>query len=360
MAVPGRLAITGIGTTTSLGGNRRQCCASLRAGLARTRETDLYTCMLRDPNAGERTPALVAPARAVDPATTGLDRLLGLAGPALAEAVSEAGLERKDFARATLHLALPQSGRPGLDGIEDTFATALCRGASLPAPAAVTASRIGNSAFVDALRVARRATANDADGLAIVLCVDSLLDAATLEWLDVAGRLKSERSPEGVIAGEAAAVLVLERRRAAEARGATARAMLDGLGVGEDKATAKNGLPWTGEALSAALTSATARLEEPARPPWVLTDLNGDRSRSQEWGYVVTRMHELLSGLRHTWYVADSLGDVGAAVGGMLAARAADAFERGYAPGRSAYVLLSSDDGARGAAVLAAPTSGGA
>jgi 3-oxoacyl-[acyl-carrier-protein] synthase-1 len=359
MAAAGRLGIVGVGSTTSLGASTRQLCAALRAGLSRFGESEDFSCMPLDDVGGDLEPALVAPARNVDPAASGLDRLLALTAPALAEAALDAALRREDFARATLHLVLPAASRPGLAGIEEKFVPELCKRAALPAPAAATASRAGNSGFAEALRAALRATADDEAALAIVIGVDSLLDSATMKWLDAAGRLKSSRSPEGVIAGEAAAVCVLERRRAAESRGAKPRAMLDAVGVGQDPATVANRKPWTGDGMCAAMRSASARLEPP-RPPWVLTDMNGDRSRGQDWGYVTSRMHELLRGLRDTWYIADMLGDVGVAAGGILAARAAAAFEREYAPSSAAYLLLSSDDGGRGAIVLSSPRGGGA
>jgi hypothetical protein len=54
--------------------------------------------------------------------------------------------------------------------------------------------------------------------------------------------------------------------------------------------------------------------------------------------------------------VADAVGDTGAAAGGLLAARAAHAFVRGYAPGPQAMVFTSSDDGGRGVLVLGTPS----
>jgi hypothetical protein len=57
--------------------------------------------------------------------------------------------------------------------------------------------------------------------------------------------------------------------------------------------------------------------------------------------------------------VADALGDTGAAVGGVLAARATHAFARGHAPGARALMVLSADDGARSVVAIGAPESGG-
>jgi len=50
---------------------------------------------------------------------------------------------------------------------------------------------------------------------------------------------------------------------------------------------------------------------------------------------------------------------VGAAFGGVAAARVIAAFERGYAPANRVWLIMGSDDGDRGAVIIGRPDSGG-
>jgi len=356
-------AVTGIGLSTSLGANAAQACASFRAGLARFRLSERHLCVPLEEGDGDLEPSTVAPARCFTGPAEGIERLLQLSFPALAEAVRDARISRADLARGGLCIALPQASRPESAGWEDAFADALCRRAGLPKPETVTVSRAGHSGFVEAARSAVAVLNERREAVTVVLAVDSFLDAATLVWLDERGRLKCSRSPEGVIAGEAAAACVLERASRAASRGARVWETIEAIGVAAEPATYWLDLAGThactGEGLARAVGAAASQLAEPPAPPWVLSDHNGERYRALEWGYVVSRQHALLANLRDTWFIADALGDVGAAAGGVLAARAAHAFARGYAPARRAILVGSSDDGARGALVLGAPQNGG-
>ncbi len=351
-------SITGIGICSALGAGTRQCCAALRAGLSRVEESERYRMRALDPN-DELEPLRAAPAPAVPPRARFAERLYPLALAALDEAVAEAGLTRQALAAASLHLALPGASRPGYGAFETAFPAELARRGGIAPFAQVTASRAGHSGAVEAMASALQQLKRQPEGAAVVLAVDSLLDRETLRWLDARDRLKGSRNPEGIAVGEAAVALVVERTRRAEGRGATLRATVDAFGLAREEATVFTvERPCTGTGLSRALREAVAALEAPPAPPWVLTDHNGERYRALELGYVINRVTEVFSELRHTWYAADGLGDTGAAAGGVLIARAAHAFERGYAPAAQAMVLTGSDDGGRGVLVLGHPAPG--
>jgi len=351
-------SITGIGVTSVLGASAAQCCAALRAGLSRVAESKRYKMRGQDPE-GDLEPLLAAEVAAVPPSARLAERLYPLALPALGEATATAGLSRAALAGATLHLALPGASRPGYDGIADGFAVELCRRGGIAPFAAVTVTRAGHSGVVEAMAAALASLQKRPESAAVVLAVDSLLDKETLQWLDARDRLKGSRNPEGMAVGEAAVALVVERTRRAEARGVRLRATVDAHGTAHEDATVfKPERPNTGNGLTRALRAAVATLDQPISPPWVLTDHNGERHRALELGYVINRATEVFTELRHTWYAADGLGDTGAAAGGVLIARAAHAFERGYAPGGRALVLTGSDDGGRGVLVLGDPKPG--
>jgi 3-oxoacyl-[acyl-carrier-protein] synthase-1 len=320
-------------------------------------QSKLYLIRPQDPK-GDLEPMLAAPAPAVPGGARLAARLYPLAIAALGEAVASAGVTRATLAASSLHLALPGGSRPGYGKLGEDFGQELCRRAGIAPFAQVTVSRAGHSGVVEAMAAALAFLQRKPESAAVVIAVDSLLDRETLKWLDARDRLKGSRNPEGIAVGEAGVALVIERTRHAEARGATLRATVDGHGIAKEEATLFSDRPCTGTGMTRALREAVASLETPPSPPWVLTDHNGERYRALELGYVINRVAEVFTELRHTWYAADGLGDTGAAAGGLLIARAAHAFERGYAPGPRAMVLTGSDDGGRGVLVLGSPAPG--
>lgn len=351
-------SITGIGICSPLGAGARQCCAALRAGLTRVFESERYLMRAQNPD-DDLEPLRAAESAAVPPNARLVERLYPLAAAALGEAIAAAGLTRAALRDASLHLALPGATRPGYGTLDESFARELARRGGIEPFPRVTVTRAGGSGAVDATAAALADLQKRPESAAIVLAVDSLLDKETLKWLDQRDRLKGSRNPEGIAVGEAAVAVVIERTRRAESRGATLRATVDAFGLAKEEATIfQPERPNTGNGLTRALREAVAGLEAPPAPPWILTDHNGERHRAIELGYVINRATEVFTELRHTWYVADGLGDTGAAAGGLLIARAADAFERGYAPAPQAMVLAGSDDGGRGVLVLGDPTPG--
>ncbi|WP_342377713.1 hypothetical protein NVS55_00330 [Myxococcus stipitatus] len=86
----------------------------------------------------------------------------------------------------------------------------------------------------------------------------------------------------------------------------------------------------------------------------VYSDINGERYRSEEWGFVALRTPSVW---KRSGYKAasDSWGDVGAASGVLGAILAVQAFARGYTQGPRALVMAGSDSGLRGAMLLQAP-----
>lgn len=351
-------AITGIGVSSALGAGAAQSCAALRAGLSRVAESERFMLKGIDPD-GDLEPLLAAPTPGIDPEARGLDRLVPLALQALGEAIAGAGMRRDELPRVSLHLALPGQSRPSFPGLDESFEKELCRRGGMPRFAQVTVSRAGHSGPVEAIDSGLAFLEKERAGQAMVLAVDSLLDRPTLQWYDARDRLKCSRNPEGLAVGEAAVALVIERTRHAEERGATLWATIDSTGAGREKATIlAPERACIGDGMTRALREALSGIGAPPRPAWVLTDHNGERYRALELGYVINRVNEAFPELRHTWYVADGLGDTGAAAGALLAARAAHAFVRGYAPAPQAMILTSSDDGARGVLVLGSPAPG--
>jgi 3-oxoacyl-[acyl-carrier-protein] synthase-1 len=191
--------------------------------------------------------------------------------------------------------------------------------------------------------------------LQLVVAADSYLHGAPLEWLEREGLLADPRTPNGLIPGEAAACLMLasEPLRARLRLPVLARVVASSCAV---ESLARDSVTGSlGEALSAAVLAATRTLELPRdTPSTVYIDINGERYRSEEWGFVNLRASEVF-GPAPPIIPADSWGDVGAASGALFAILAAQSWARGYAVGRHALCLTSSLAGLRGATLLESP-----
>lgn len=335
-----QLAVTGLGALTAVGANAGQSCASIRAGLSGFARHAFYRALPRDGD--EPEPLVAAPVRTVEPRLPGPERLLSLLVPVLAEVIASGGLERGALGEAALLLSLPE-GDPAVDawGIEHTFLPELWRRTGAQ-PAELVVSRAGHAGM---LELCGQAGAFAAAGRpCIVAGVDSYLTAERLRHVDEGHRLKSRRGVDGFCPGEAASAFLLEAPRAARARRATTYGTIDAVGVGKEPETVRGPNPSSGQGLAAALEPVIAETN-----PWVACDLNGESYRAFEWGLVLARLGEQLgepAGLQHP---AVSLGDVGAASGGVLVASALSAMRRGYAPRDHALLWASSDGGARAA-----------
>ena len=84
----------------------------------------------------------------------------------------------------------------------------------------------------------------------------------------------------------------------------------------------------------------------------VICDINGERYRGEEWGFVCLRLSRFFDDPTAYWSPADSWGDVGAASGPLFAMLAMQAAARGYAKGPHTLLWASSEGGLRAAAVL--------
>ncbi len=85
----------------------------------------------------------------------------------------------------------------------------------------------------------------------------------------------------------------------------------------------------------------------------IYIDINGERYRSEEWGFVALRTQALWRSLDYE-APCDAWGDVGAAWAPLAGVLAVRSFVRGYARGPRAMVLAGSLDGLRGAMLLEA------
>jgi 3-oxoacyl-[acyl-carrier-protein] synthase-1 len=108
-----------------------------------------------------------------------------------------------------------------------------------------------------------------------------------------------------------------------------------------------------GEKLAEVVGRATEDLRLPEEAvDDIYCDINGERHRSDDWGFMVLRVPNVFRD--GTSYVAPAgnWGDVGAASGALSCVLAVEALRRNYAKGPLSLVCASSDGGLRAALLL--------
>jgi 3-oxoacyl-[acyl-carrier-protein] synthase-1 len=81
------------------------------------------------------------------------------------------------------------------------------------------------------------------------------------------------------------------------------------------------------------------------------SDINGERYRSEEWGFVAMKTPSLWKSLGYE-APGSCWGDVGAAFGTLAGVLAVQSYQRRYARGPRSLVMAGSDSGLRGAMLL--------
>ncbi|CAA2101247.1 hypothetical protein [Variovorax paradoxus] len=316
-------------------------CAAKRAGISA-----FGNLPYRD-NAGEPVVGAIVP---------GLDWTLPRAsrlGRMLARCVAGLAAERPDLAweRVPILVCLAEPDRPGgsadlapviVEHLQEVLGMRFDAGAS-----GVFAS--GHVAGFQALREARRLVHQGLAPACVVCGADSMLNAATLLWLDRHYRLKTPANRDGAIPGEAAAAVLVETAPAGDAAVEVA-----GLGFGLEDAPLLSEAPLLGRGLTAAVRSALGEASLGLHEIDLrLSDVTGELYGFKELPLMEGRLMRVVrKQAQPLWHWAEAIGDTGAASGIAQLVLAHQACRKRYAPGDTALCLCSSLAGERAAAVL--------
>lgn len=342
------LAITAVGALTPVGANAEQTTSSIRAGISGMGEFPRYLSLTLDPDWADDDPLVAAPVPTLDPKLACPPRLIELALPVLAEVFEKARLKRADLPRTALRVAGPEPDAAVLEWqLGERFLPALLRESGLTSFQSQRLHLGGSpGAFELLAEVAQLLTSGSVDRC-LLLAVDSYLSLDRLELLDRDWRLRSERSPDGFIPGEAACALMLELPARAATRGGSTAALIKAGFVGEEPQPASGDQ----QSSSRGLCQALEPLLGAAVPAlWVGCDLNGASYRAFEWATAAARLGSRLPGATHLTHPADCTGDLGAATGAVLIAQVAAAYSGGWAPAPDT-VLWTAAEGPRRAAI---------
>jgi 3-oxoacyl-[acyl-carrier-protein] synthase-1 len=346
------VSITGLGMVSGVGTCAAQSTASVRAGINRFREWPFSGLELPGPPIGSAVEGLGDAPWAKKAET--------LVPAALSEALFDARLySERDVrdaygrSRCAAWVTAPSEGRADDTTVVDTFTSAFAS-ANLELPSElVLPCRNGHAAALLALAQAKAQLVEGDFDVALVVGADSLLESRVLGDLLSRDKLHGETEAAGLIPGEGAAVLVLERSGDAARLQRRVHAHVGAIASDIEPIRFDGEVPPDAAGLSRALLSV---LEHPTTNVSaiqdVFTDLNGERGRFHEWGIASGRcLHRLELGwaLHHP---ADCWGDLGAATGAFLLALAADGLRAGRLQGATALVSTMSESGERACAVL--------
>jgi 3-oxoacyl-[acyl-carrier-protein] synthase-1 len=338
--------MVGLGARCALGASAVAAGAAYRAGIARHALHPTWISRSGEPAAVAADPLLPLDVPLVP-------RLVDMAVDAARQAVSSVAAR---LPAVDVLAALPEP-RPGVrQGAAERVVAALREAlAADVALGEVVAVPGGRTAGIVALaRAVSRIRAGQSE--ACLWCgADSWLAPATLEALDLAGRLHIGRAHYGMIPGEAGAACLLLASGAAERLGLSPLGAVLSAEVAEERSLPEEGAVCTGEGLSAATRRAIRPLGLEQKIVSTVSDLNGERERVDEVGFTTTRIADRLGDGQVLATPATRLGDVGAAFAPLAAGLVATAAQRGRAAGRHVLLWTSGPGARRGAALLDAP-----
>jgi 3-oxoacyl-[acyl-carrier-protein] synthase-1 len=344
--------IVALGARTPVGSTAESSAAAIRAGINRVGEHPFMV-----DGGGERLHCGYD--RSIDPAIIGADRIAELAAHALHATIAKLVMGGRYPKKIPLILALPEPrpgfGREELERVRDSLrAESFARIAGLD----VECAGVGHAGGLLALATAvRRITRGDHE-ICIVGGADSYFHADTLDWLDADRKIARADTRSGFPPGEGAAMLAVATNAARLSLGLPSLARIRTLACTRDDRSPNCPEGMLGEGLSEAVARAGAWLRQPGELFHdVYCDINGERSRTDDWGFTLLRHGSLFrDGSAYTMSVTQC-GDMGAATACINCILAACAWQRDYATGRVSLVWGASWSGLRAAAVLDRPAS---
>lgn len=345
------IQIVAAGARAPVGATAEGVAAAIRAGIRRMHAVQLAALPGELESFVARDPLL-------DPDDwDGTTRMRALATAALTEIVRKVSAAMKPGAAVPVLLGLPEE-RPGWTTADVSRVVAALEavgGARLSLE--ISPRLVGHASVLQSLKeAAGRLASDEGCPLVIVGGVDSYLDIETLAWLRGEGRWFEEGSRNGFIPGEAAAFVALTDGARARRLGLTAAATLHAVAAASETRVIGGDANVLGEALTSAVHGALASSEGPVDEIWC--DINGERYRSEEWGFAALRLGPALRDASAYHTAARSCGDTGAATGALGVLGCLQAWRRRYAQGPRALIWGGSDSGLRVAALLEQVPSG--
>jgi 3-oxoacyl-[acyl-carrier-protein] synthase-1 len=290
----------------------------------------------------------------LDPALVGWQRIALLAENALREACDPLENMLGDCGEMPLFVGLPEL-RPGFTEQDaEQVQGALRSIGHLPVELRRTdIFARGHAAGVCALLAGLQSLRRGECEMCLVGGVDSYFHPDTMEWLDANLQLAGAVSRSGFVPGEGAAFCLLANEAACARWNLHPHARVLEAALAMEEKLIKTSDVCLGVGLTRAVQSALAGPNAASRPiDSIYCDINGERYRSEEWGFVALRTGRWFTDPSSYVSPAERWGDMGAASGPLFAMLASNAFARGAAKAARSLLWASSEHGLRGAVLL--------
>lgn len=339
------IEVIAAGARTPLGLTGETTAAAVRAGIDGFGEFPFIM------TSGE--PVVTCADTALDSKLEGRERLVPMIESALTEVLRQ--LSRGAPYRGICYLlfSLPEA-RPGFSD-DDAQWVANAITARLRVPDWQIRAGIvgrGHAGAIEAIHRVVQQSARGSEGLFLVVGADSYHHTETFMWLERTRRFAQPTIRSGFIPGEGAGCVALATSQVRSHIGAPTLAVVSGVGLGQETLLRDSETGSFGVGMTDAVLGATEHLQLPRDAvDTVLSDINGERYRSEEWGFVAMKTYALWKSLEYD-APGSNWGDVGAAFGTLAAVLAVQSYQRRYARGPRTLVMAGSDNGTRGALLL--------
>lgn len=332
------LSIAATGLVTGVGLDTFSSCAAIRAAIDNFQETRFLD------QGGDWIQGCEVP---LESNWRGTRKLANMFAMALMECAEQGSV---DPAEVPILLCLAEKERPGRPknlGSKLFFEAQEVLGFNFhPKFELIEHGRV--SALV-ALKKARAMIYQEGHEQVLIAGVDSLLSVPTLREFERRQRVLTTQNSNGFIPGEAASVILVRATTACT----TAQLCCTGLGFGMEEATIDSDMPLRADGLTSAVRAALLEAETTmASMDFRIVDVTGEHYWFKETSLVLSR---LLRGRKENfalWNPTDCVGEVGAAMGGLMMTYLKIAHEKNFAAGLNCLLHSSNDDSRRGAAVV--------
>jgi 3-oxoacyl-[acyl-carrier-protein] synthase-1 len=344
------IVVSGIGLRSSLGGTI-PAAAAFRCGMSSGQELPEWPYF--DEEEHEEHFLRGHPAIGVAPGFQGIARFLKLGLMALEDLGGDIDVAKLNPARLGVILVLPASSVE-LERAPGELLNRLCKLGRLEVdPRNMRTAFEGRIGVVNAISEARQRLQSNQIDHCLIGAIDSLLAGDRMAELIETDKVKTVDNPVGIVPGEAACFLLLERMGRAKRRGGTIGAVMQAPSVIAPPDLEEPGPDQRppGKVLSEVMLQALSNGGgAPTARGTLYVDLNGTTPRAVDFGNALVHLAPAYSLDRWTRaFPAESFGETGAASAAIAICMAVRAFIRGYAEGSQALVVISSAMGGKAA-----------
>lgn len=332
------VAVHSAGLVTSVGLTAHSSCAAIRAKVSNPTET---RCV------DSEDEWIMAHQTPFDRPWRGLTKLAKMAALAIEDCLDSA--PPVDWSRLPLLLCVAEKDRPGrINGIDDRLLSGIANELGVTFALEQTLICNGRTSVAEALAHSRDLIYRKSVAHTLIVATDSLVTRRTLAHYEQHDRLLTPTNSNGFMPGDGACAFLIGKPTSQR------KLVCSGIGFGIESAHINSGAPLRGDGLvnahKAALAESGLSIND---MDYRITDLNGEHYYFKEAHFAFARLRRL-KGNPELWHPAECIGASGAALGGACLAVACVAVERGYAPGESALLHFSDDDGRRASVVCTA------